>query len=127
MAGELPFIAFNFSVELQVANAGTLGLANPLCSAEFAECDGLEMTMEPKTVPCRSTNSRHCRGPFQRLRSRRIGRTFSRGTVSTRVKMSEASSASLHTMLSEQLPTSTVVTPWRTDSERLGATISSAS
>lgn len=72
-------------------------------------------------------NARHCAGLLQLLCWRRIGSTFSRGTVSTRVKMSEASSAALHTILSEQLPTSTVVTPWRTDSLRLGATISSAS
>jgi phage tail-like protein len=66
MAGELPFIAFNFSVELQVANAGALGLANPLCSAEFAECDGLEMTMEPKTVREGGANTRvrHLPGPL---------------------------------------------------------------
>lgn len=44
-----PFIVFNFQVLLRVGNAAALGLANPLCDAAFAECDGLEMTMEPKT------------------------------------------------------------------------------
>ena len=76
---------------------------------------------------CCRMNSTHSSGLDQVLCCCRIGSTFSRGTVSTRVKMSEASSAGEQTMLSEQLPTSTVVTPWRTDSDRLGATISSAS
>lgn len=44
-----PFTVFNFEVLLRVGNAAALGLANPLCDAGFAECDGLEMTMEPKT------------------------------------------------------------------------------
>jgi phage tail-like protein len=49
--GELvdPLTSFNFEVLLRVGNAAALGLANPLCDAGFAECDGLEMTMEPKT------------------------------------------------------------------------------
>jgi phage tail-like protein len=41
---ERPFISFNFLVEI----AGTNG--EPLCNAEFSECDGLEMTMEVKTI-----------------------------------------------------------------------------
>jgi phage tail-like protein len=40
-----PFSAFNFSVEITPDGASA-----PLCSAEFAECDGLEMTMEVKTI-----------------------------------------------------------------------------
>ncbi len=39
-----PFTAFNFRVEI----AGRNG--EPLCNAEFAECDGLEMTMDVKTI-----------------------------------------------------------------------------
>jgi len=44
MAG-LPFTAFNFSVEIVRSDAGA-----PLVAAAFAECDGLEMSMEVKTI-----------------------------------------------------------------------------
>jgi phage tail-like protein len=47
---EYPFTTFNFHVQLIIANAAGLGLSNPLCNMEFAELDGLEMSMEPKTV-----------------------------------------------------------------------------
>ncbi|MDT7951091.1 MAG: phage tail protein [Acetobacteraceae bacterium] len=40
-----PFIAFNFSVEIHRD-----GQSGPLVGAAFAECDGLEMTMEVKTI-----------------------------------------------------------------------------
>jgi phage tail-like protein len=40
-----PFTAFNFSVEITPEGASA-----PLCSAAFAECDGLEMTREVKTI-----------------------------------------------------------------------------
>jgi phage tail-like protein len=55
---QYPFTAFNFHVELDVADAATLPLGSPLVDAEFAECDGLEMTMEPKTVREGGNNSR---------------------------------------------------------------------
>jgi phage tail-like protein len=45
-----PFTTFNFLVELTVPDASGLGLDNPLCDGAFAEVDGLEMTMEPRTV-----------------------------------------------------------------------------
>lgn len=46
-----PFTSFNFLVFLTIDNPpSALNLSNPLCNAEFSECDGLEMTMEPKTV-----------------------------------------------------------------------------
>ena len=45
-----PFIAFNFSVEISNAEIAPDGTAKPLCSAAFAECDGIEMTMEVKTL-----------------------------------------------------------------------------
>lgn len=45
-----PFTIFNFKVELHVPDAAGLGLANTLCEGAFAEVDGLEMTMEPRTV-----------------------------------------------------------------------------
>lgn len=40
-----PFTAFNFKVEVQVS-----GIGGTLASASFSECDGLEMTMESKTI-----------------------------------------------------------------------------
>jgi phage tail-like protein len=39
-----PFTAFNFSVEI------TTGRGRPLCSGAFAECDGLELNQEVKTI-----------------------------------------------------------------------------
>lgn len=40
-----PFIAFNFSVEIHRDGEGS-----PLVGASFSECDGLEMTMDVKTI-----------------------------------------------------------------------------
>jgi phage tail-like protein len=40
----MPFTAFNFSVEISVGGGA------PLCDAAFAECDGLEMSQELKTI-----------------------------------------------------------------------------
>jgi phage tail-like protein len=40
-----PFAAFNFSVEIRVPE-----LAQSVCSAAFSECDGLELTMDVKTI-----------------------------------------------------------------------------
>jgi phage tail-like protein len=40
-----PFQTFNFGVEIRVNDA-----IPRLCSAAFAECDGLEMTMDVKTI-----------------------------------------------------------------------------
>jgi phage tail-like protein len=40
-----PFTAFNFSVEIDVP-----GVSSRVCSASFSECDGLEATMEVKTI-----------------------------------------------------------------------------
>ncbi|MFL5653291.1 MAG: phage tail protein [Ktedonobacteraceae bacterium] len=40
-----PFTAFNFSVEIRVPDIST-----KICEAAFSECDGLEMTMEVKTI-----------------------------------------------------------------------------
>lgn len=47
---DYPFTAFRFDVQLLVKDASSAGLKSPICDAKFAECDGLEMTMEPKTV-----------------------------------------------------------------------------
>jgi phage tail-like protein len=51
-----PFTAFNFSVEI---NRGTDG--KPLVNAEFSECDGLEMSMEVKTIREGGANDRQIR------------------------------------------------------------------
>jgi phage tail-like protein len=40
-----PFTAFNFAVEINVP-----GVSSKVCSAAFSECDGLDMTMEVKTI-----------------------------------------------------------------------------
>ena len=40
-----PFTNFNFSVEISVP-----GLNAPLCKASFSDCDGLEMSMDVKTI-----------------------------------------------------------------------------
>lgn len=40
-----PFSAFNFSIEITPD-----GDTGPLCGASFSECDGLEMTLDVKTV-----------------------------------------------------------------------------
>jgi phage tail-like protein len=46
---ELPYTAFRFEIVLILDNPPA-GVTNPVCNAAFAECDGLEMTMEPKAV-----------------------------------------------------------------------------
>ena len=40
-----PFTGFNFAVEIRVPD-----VAPRVCNAAFSECDGLEMTMEAKTI-----------------------------------------------------------------------------
>jgi phage tail-like protein len=44
-----PFTTFRFEVVLDL-DSPVPGLDSPLCDAAFSDCDGLEMTMEPKTV-----------------------------------------------------------------------------
>jgi len=51
-----PFTAFNFSVEITRA-----GDAASLCSAAFAECDGLEMSIDVKTIREGGDNGRQIR------------------------------------------------------------------
>jgi phage tail-like protein len=53
-----PFTAFNFSVEIYPD-----GKSAPLAKAEFAECDGLEMTHELKTIRSGGANDRAFRVP----------------------------------------------------------------
>ena len=57
----VPFTAFNFAVEISVP-----GLSSALCHAAFAECDGLEQTMEIKTIREGGANGRQIRlaGPL---------------------------------------------------------------
>ena len=51
-----PFTAFNFSVEINKA-----GDSAPLLAAAFQECDGLEMSMEIKTIREGGDNGRQIR------------------------------------------------------------------
>jgi phage tail-like protein len=56
-----PFTAFNFAVEINVP-----GVSSKVCSAAFSECDGLEMTMDVKTIREGGNNGRQIRltGPL---------------------------------------------------------------
>ena len=53
-----PFTAFNFSVEIYPD-----GKSAPLCKAAFAECDGLEMTHDFKTIRSGGANDHAYRVP----------------------------------------------------------------
>jgi phage tail-like protein len=53
-----PFTAFNFSVEIDVR-----GVSKQVCNAAFSECDGLEMTLEVKTIREGGDNGRLIRLP----------------------------------------------------------------
>jgi phage tail-like protein len=59
MADALPFVTFNFRVNLEVPGSGVL------CQAAFSDCDGLEMSMAPKTIREGGNNTRpiHLAGP----------------------------------------------------------------
>src|SRR5215510_2236772 len=62
MADErVPFTGFNFAVEISVD-----GIANKVCNAAFSDCDGLEMTMDIKTIREGGNNARQVRlsGPM---------------------------------------------------------------
>jgi phage tail-like protein len=56
-----PFTNFNFSVEFNVE-----GVSSKVCNAAFSDCDGLEMTMEVKTIREGGNNGRQIRltGPI---------------------------------------------------------------
>jgi len=56
-----PFTAFNFAVEIKVD-----GVAMQVVDAAFSECDGLEMTMDVKTIREGGNNGRQIRltGPL---------------------------------------------------------------
>ncbi len=44
-APNYPYTSFNFSVEIDVP-----GISPKLCEASFSDCDGLEMTLDVKTI-----------------------------------------------------------------------------
>jgi phage tail-like protein len=56
-----PFTGFNFAVEINVP-----GVSTKICNAAFSECDGLEMTMDVKTIREGGNNARQIRltGPL---------------------------------------------------------------
>ena len=51
-----PFTAFNFSIEINVPFIGP-----KLCNAAFSECDGLDMTMDVKTIREGGNNTQQIR------------------------------------------------------------------
>ncbi len=57
---ERPFTAFNFKIEISVPD-----VSEEICNAAFSDCDGLEMTMQPKTLRQGGDNTRqiHLNGP----------------------------------------------------------------
>ncbi len=51
-----PFTAFNFSVEINLP-----GEAQKICGASFSDCDGLDMSMEVKTIREGGNNGKQIR------------------------------------------------------------------
>lgn len=64
MALDSEFVAFRFEVVLDL-DRPTAGLGSPLVDAAFAECEGLELTMQTKTIEVGGLNDRqvHLIGP----------------------------------------------------------------
>ncbi len=60
-----PYIAFRFQVELSL-DKPVPGISGLICRGAFSECDGLEMTMEPKAVREGGRNQEqiHLMGPI---------------------------------------------------------------
>lgn len=60
-----PFTTFNFMVNLRLGSEGTEGDREELCSASFSDCDGLEMSLQPKTIREGGNNQQqiHLMGP----------------------------------------------------------------
>jgi len=60
MVDRRPFSTFNFLVEISVE-----GIADQVCAAAFSECDGLELSIEPKTFHQGGLNTEqvHLAGP----------------------------------------------------------------
>jgi len=105
---DAPFTAFRFEVVLDLEDP-VGGLTSPLCEAAFAECDGLEMTMEPKTIESGGVNNRqiHLIGPvkFAQL-------TLKRGMTSNLQLWTWLALTAQGTVA----PASGTVTMWDTDS-----------
>ena len=61
-----PFMTFRFEVVLDL-NEPLPGVPSPVCTAAFAECDGLELSMEPKSLREGGNNTQqiHLRGPVR--------------------------------------------------------------
>jgi phage tail-like protein len=59
------FSTFNFAVEITVEEMPTSGESGFICKAAFAECDGLELSMQPKTFQEGGLNTAqvHLAGP----------------------------------------------------------------
>lgn len=55
-----PYTTFNFEVILNLDDPPS-DVQTPVCSAAFSDCDGLEMTMEPKVVREGGNNQEHIR------------------------------------------------------------------
>ncbi|HEY6411859.1 MAG TPA: phage tail protein [Ktedonobacteraceae bacterium] len=53
-----PYTAFRFEVELTLKQPAP-GIKGAICRGAFAECDGLEMTMEPKAIREGGNNQVH--------------------------------------------------------------------
>lgn len=51
-----PFTNFNFSVEINVK-----GVGSKLCNAEFSDCDGLDLTLDLKTIREGGNNTQQIR------------------------------------------------------------------
>ena len=51
-----PFTSFNFSVEINVP-----GISSKLCNAAFSDCDGLDMSMDVKTIREGGNNTQQIR------------------------------------------------------------------
>jgi phage tail-like protein len=62
MAVDRIFTTFNFEVEISVK-----GVADEVCKAVFSDCDGLEISMEPKTFHQGGDNTQqvHLAGPVK--------------------------------------------------------------
>jgi phage tail-like protein len=59
---DIPYQTFNFHISLALRGEENRA---PMCRADFWECDGLEMTLEPKTIREGGNNARpiHLVGP----------------------------------------------------------------
>lgn len=58
MASNRPFTSFNFVINLRIGKK-----KESICSGEFSECDGLEMSVAPKTIREGGNNGRQIHLP----------------------------------------------------------------